>query len=132
MRITKFISGIFSKPEPEKQPEAKAEVRKEAFDLDIIQADYVKRLLCDDELDPAVVASRFYRRYPRRQWRNLWDRNPATDQDYLTDPNLFAEGCELADAAMRKLGHVTMDEDGKEYLSTDSPFFDAMQRAFMK
>lgn len=131
MRITKFISGIFSKPEPEKQPEAKAEVRKEAFDLDIIQADYVKRLLCDDELDPAVVASRFYRRYPRRQWRNLWDHDPITDADYLTEPNLFVEGCDLADAAMRKLGHVTTEADGKEYLSTGSPFFQAMQRALM-
>lgn len=130
MKIIKFVTGLFHKPEPVK--EVPKGPRPDGYDLDIIQADLIKRLLCDEDLDPAVVASRFYRRYPRRQWRNLWDRNPATDQDYLTDPNLFAEGCELADAAMRKLGHVTMDEDGKEYLSTDSPFFEAMQRAFMK
>lgn len=129
MKIIKFINGIFHRPEPIR--EVPTGPRPDGYDLDIIQADYVKRLLCDDELDPAVVASRFYRRYPRRQWRNLWDHDPVTDADYLTPPSLFAEGCDLADAAMRKLGHVTTGADGKEYLSTDSPFFLAMQRAIM-
>jgi len=129
VKIIKFVTGLFHKPEPVK--EVPKGPRPDGYDLDIIQADYVKRLLCDDELDPAVVASRFYRRYPRRQWRNLWDHDPVIDTDYLTEPNLFVEGCDLADAAMRKLGHVTTEADGKEYLSTDSPFFQAMQRALM-
>lgn len=121
--VAKFKKPVEAPPIPPKE--------ERVFDLDIIQADLVKRLFCDDELDPAVVASKFYRRYPRRQWRNLWDHDPIKDVDYLTEPSLFAEGCELADAAMRKLGHVTI-EDGKEYLSTESPFFLAMQRAMMQ
>ena len=101
------------------------------FELDLIQADKVRELFCDDDLDPAVVASRFYKRYPRRMFVNLWDFDPINEVKYLTDPDLFVEGCELAESAMRVLGHITREADGKEYLRTDSPFVEVMQRAFM-
>lgn len=129
--MKKIIESIVAKfKKPVKAPPVLPQEER-VFALDIIQADLIQRLFCDEELAPAVVASKFYKRYPRRQWRNLWDYDPVKDEDYLTEPSLFVEGCELADAAMRALGHVTVEKDGKEYLSTESPFFWAMQRAMM-
>ena len=126
LKISNIIKAFFGN----KKPLTKVPPKVEGFQLDIIQADYVKRFLCDEGLDPAVVASKFYKRYPRRQWRNLWTHDPIKDTDELPDPDLFLEGCELVEAAMWTMGHK-YEEDGKVFILTDSPFFDVMKRAFL-
>jgi hypothetical protein len=75
------------------------------------------------------MAKAFYRRYPRASFRHLWAKD-ETGSKYLTEPELFTEGCELADIAMRVLGDV-WEEDGKEYIKGDSPFLEIMRKAVM-
>lgn len=128
-RLATKIKSWFIRPPvpPADIPAANQPKAKPA--LSHAQAGLVRDLLCVDGRGPESTAKEFYRRYPRSGFRHLWDKD-ETGKTYLTEPDLFTEGCELADVAMRVLGDV-FEENGEEYIKTDSPFFEVMRRAVM-
>ena len=133
MNVIKRVYDWIRRPSdlPDLSPNMTNQEREEAKKaaLSRAQAELIKTLLCDEGKKPEEMAKAFYKRFPRASFKHLWDKDEKGIR-YLTEPELFGEGCDLADAAMKALGDV-WEEDGKEYIKPDSPFLAVMKRAVM-